>query len=78
MTLFQPPAVSSLEKAVAELTKKLAALETTCKSTTTCTTTTTAKPSAPEPMEQDEDDDDVDLFGSDDEACCYFATVCIL
>ncbi|XP_042886901.1 probable elongation factor 1-delta [Penaeus japonicus] len=54
--------VSTLERTIMDLTKRLAALE--------CGGTTTAPAkSKPEPMETEEDDDDdeVDLFGSDDD-----------
>merc|ERR1712221_31680 len=50
--------VSTMEKTILDLTKRLAALE-------------TGKPTAPStksaPVEEEEDDDEVDLFGSDDE-----------
>merc|ERR1711915_172933 len=50
--------VSTMEKTILDLTKRLAALE-------------TGKPTAPitksAPVEEEEDDDEVDLFGSDDE-----------
>merc|ERR1711874_46926 len=50
--------VSTMEKTILDLTKRLAALE-------------TGKPTAPSaksaPVEEDDDDDEVDLFGSDDE-----------
>merc|ERR1712002_36658 len=55
--------VSSLEKTILDLTKRLAALE------TGKPTTAPAVPAKKEeePMEEDDDDDDVDLFGSDDD-----------
>merc|ERR1711915_744190 len=50
--------VSTMEKTILDLTKRLAALE-------------TGNPTAPStksaPVEEEEDDDEVDLFGSDDE-----------
>merc|ERR1711874_351638 len=52
--------VSSMEKTILDLTKRLAALE------TGKPTAPSTKP-APAPAEEEDDDDDVDLFGSDDE-----------
>jgi len=55
--------VSTMERTILDLTKRLAALETSNK--------TTVQSGSPhkksEPMSEDDDDDDVDLFGSDDE-----------
>ncbi|XP_063877566.1 elongation factor 1-beta'-like isoform X2 [Scylla paramamosain] len=59
--------VSTLEKTVVQLVKRLEALECGGKTTASATTSTSAPPSKPEPMEEDDDDDEVDLFGSDDE-----------
>merc|ERR1712215_355271 len=54
--------VSTMERAILDLTKRLAALETSNK-----TTVQSASPhKKSEPMSED-DGDDVDLFGSDDE-----------
>ncbi|XP_045120944.1 elongation factor 1-beta'-like isoform X4 [Portunus trituberculatus] len=58
--------VSTLEKTVVQLVKRLEALECGGKTTVSATTSTSA-PSKPEPMEEDDDDDEVDLFGSDDD-----------
>jgi len=55
--------VSTMERTILDLTKRLAALETSNK-----TTVQSASPhKKSEPMSEDDDDDDVDLFGSDDE-----------
>lgn len=60
--------MSTLEKQLLEVTKRLASLE--CGGKTTVPTPAPAK--KPEPMEEDEDDD-IDLFGSDDEEVgCVF------
>jgi len=53
--------VSTMERTIMDLTKRLAALETSSGKTTTA-----APPKKSEPVE-DDDDDEVDLFGSDDE-----------
>lgn len=59
--------VQSLEKTLSEVTKRLTALECSCKASAGGAPSKSA-PSKPEPVEQDDDDDDdVDLFGSDDE-----------
>merc|ERR1711872_593567 len=50
--------VSTMEKTILDLTKRLAALE---------TGKPTAPPTKSAPVEEEEDDDEVDLFGSDDE-----------
>jgi len=55
--------VSTMEKTILNLTKRLAALETSSKTTVQ----SAAPPRKSEPMEEEDDDDDVDLFGSDDE-----------
>jgi len=52
--------VSTMERTIMDLTKRLAALE------TSSGTTTSAAPKKSEPVE-DDDDDEIDLFGSDDE-----------
>jgi len=54
--------VSTMERTIMDLTKRLAALETSSGKTTTA-----APPKKSEPVEDDDDDDEVDLFGSDDE-----------
>ncbi|KAG0721265.1 Elongation factor 1-delta [Chionoecetes opilio] len=52
--------VSTLEKLIVQLTKRLEALD--------CGGKTTSAPcTKSDPVEEDDDDDDVDLFGSDDE-----------
>merc|ERR1712168_1796400 len=51
--------VSTMERTILDLTKRLAALETSNK------TTFAAPPKKAEPVEEDDDDDEVDLFGSD-------------
>merc|ERR1712002_1000779 len=53
--------VSSMEKTILDLTKRLAALE------TGKPTAPSTKPAPAPAEEEDDDDDDVDLFGSDDE-----------
>jgi len=54
--------VSSMEKTILDLTKRLAALE-----TGKPTAPSTPAPAKSAPVEEEDDDDDVDLFGSDDE-----------
>lgn len=65
-------AVSTLEKTVIQLTKRLESLECGSKTTVSATTTTPAPAKA---KEEEEDDDEVDLFGSDDEEVCYACLV---
>lgn len=68
------PAVSTLEKTIVQLTKRLESLECGGKTTATATTSTSGpiSKSQPDPMEEDDDDDEVDLFGSDDEEVGLF------
>ena len=67
--------MTTLEKTVVQLVKRLEALECGGKTTASATTSTSALPSKPEPMEEDDDDDEVDLFGSDDEEVCFQSVV---
>lgn len=71
--------MTTLEKTVIELTKKLESLSCGGK-TTVSATTSTSTPVQNKQESEDDDDDEVDLFGSDDDeevcsACTLFNCV---
>lgn len=68
--------MSTLEKTIIQLTKRLESLECGSKTTVSATTTTPAPAKAKE--EEDDDDDEVDLFGSDDDEEVRYACLVLM